>query len=142
METDTDAKTIFDILRDYYGELRAFLEQSDRDLTRQAPSVATMIEAHEAAFARTLYPRFSRGPAAQCASIAPIQAGHLASLLRSKEAGRHSAIRRMVEGYLVRVHQPIVVAAKMHFGWSEARTIGREVWRSLCHAGAPDEAAA
>lgn len=142
MATDNSAKTIFDILRDYYDELTRFLGQSDRELATRGPSVARMIEAHEAAFERALYPRLSYGQGAQCAAMASVQATNLVSLLETGEMGRCAAIRRVLESYLVQVHQPIVVAAKMHFGWCDARSVGRDVWRSLCTLGVRGEAAA
>jgi hypothetical protein len=127
---------IFDILRDYYLKLGHFADDIDRAprlrdplLQARARALADLVERHEDAFASALYPLLDDGPRT---GFAEAHAMSLANQLRSGlSASRAPVLRRSIDGYLQRVHGPIISAAKMRFAREKALSVGRAVREAL-----------
>ncbi len=127
---------IFEILHEYYLKLDRFAEDLDRatgmggpGLVARARRLADAIERYEAAFEAVLYPRLDDcAHPARVSGLAVVHTGNLVELLRGPlSTSRAALLRRSIDGYLQRVHGPIVSAAKMRFARETALMVGRAV---------------
>lgn len=143
-------ENIFEILHDYYVKLDRFADDvartrwsRDPSLQARALALADLVERYEAVFAEALYPLIDDGahpahPARTSVGLAEVHAASLANLLREGlSASRAPVLRRTIDGYLQRVHGPIVSAAKMRFAREKALAVGRAVREALTGAEEP-----
>ena len=133
-------ENIFEILHDYYSKLDRFADDldhaarlSDASLHKRARALADLVERYEGAFSVVLYPLLDDGVhPLRSSGLAQVHATSLASMLRDGlSASRASMLRRSIDGYLQRVHAPIVSAAKMRFAREKALAVGRAVREAL-----------
>jgi hypothetical protein len=133
-------ENIFDILHDYYSKLDKFADDvaraarlSDPTLEKRARALADLVESYEGALSVALYPLLDDGPhPARSFGMASVHASSLADMLRNGlNASRAPMLRRTIDGYLQRVHAPIISAAKMRFAREKALAVGRAVREAL-----------